>query len=354
MPGLGGLGTEAELGAVFAEFDTDRSGFIDVTELQSALGRAGKPVSKEEAEEILREVDTNADHQISFEEFEQVFHSTPDALPVGVRQMVDATNSILTGMSYMLDAAKFSNKNRPADYAWMEKLLSEIAVNDAPSVTDNSTNAAGSALFVMAGACPSALAGMQAVGFFDMGAASGRSGKEAVDFWWLKPRAKEPTVLEEQTLNRNGKGTHKNDPGASKRAYAPIANLFGFGTPTVSPDGKLGFGVTAAAPALGGAFGAKAGHGSKPRAYIDCKESGVRYWVVWVWQESWSSVVKLMGKKWMKGKLIYQREGASGRFFARPFKFVEGQGLLLPSGTQHEESVVGVIPGDQIKLNILP
>jgi len=58
-----------QLKAIFTEFDTSGDGFIDVGELQAALGKAGKEVSLEEAEGILKRVDANSDGQISFDEF---------------------------------------------------------------------------------------------------------------------------------------------------------------------------------------------------------------------------------------------------------------------------------------------
>ena len=103
-------------------------------------------------------------------------------------------------------------------------------------------------------------------------------------------------TLEQETLNRHGKGAHKNDPGASKKVYGPIASLFS--RSGGSADGKLRFGI-----------GAYLG-GSTPRAYIDCVQGGVRYYVCWVWQEDWSSPVSF-GKKYMKGKVRACR-GADG------------------------------------------
>ena len=152
------------------------------------------------------------------------------------------------------------------------------------------------------------------------------------------------SYLEEATLNRHAKGVHKNDPGASKKVYQPIAALFS--RSGASADGKLRFGVTTPPPSLSRHGG---GGGTRPRAYIDCMSSGVRYYVCWVWQEDWASPVSF-GKKWMKGKVVYQKEGAAGRYFARPFRFVDGQGLLLPAGTQLEEQVEDVLAGDRIKL----
>eukprot|EP00325_Prymnesiales_sp_UTEX-LB-985_P015166 CAMPEP_0174756596 /NCGR_PEP_ID=MMETSP1094-20130205/106835_1 /TAXON_ID=156173 /ORGANISM="Chrysochromulina brevifilum, Strain UTEX LB 985" /LENGTH=287 /DNA_ID=CAMNT_0015962501 /DNA_START=33 /DNA_END=896 /DNA_ORIENTATION=+ len=260
---------------------------------------------------------------------------------------------------------KLPNKNRPSDYRWLEALLSLIALNTAPIVQDLTTQAIGTPMFVMAGACPSVFAGMQAVVFTAMyppsSAAhatlqerarelSGQSGppvdaQPTVDFWWLKPQVSDPGILEEATIHRHGKGTHKNDPGTSKKVYQPIASLFSTGG--TSSDGQLRFGMLPRLSANG-----------RSRAYIDCLVSGTRYVLCWVWLEDWSSPVSF-GKKFMKGKLIYQRgddprvmseDGMhGGAYFARPFKF-QDSGLIVPAGLHLEEPVDSVLPSDRIKL----
>lgn len=233
------------------------------------------------------------------------------------------------------EIAKMPNKNRPLDYRWMEALISMIALNTAPTVTDLSSSAQGAPLFVMAGACPSVFAGMQAVVFTHM-AQPTKGVEHVVDYWWLKPKAEDPSHLEPQTMHRHGKGTYKNDPGASKKVYGPIATLFS--SAQASGDGKLRFGI----------LSAPGGNGGTPRAYIDCVSSGARYFLAWVWQEDWSSPVSF-GKKFMKGKVIYQKGEPKGPFFARPFRFVEGT-LMLPAGEQLEETLSGVLGSDRIKL----
>ena len=56
------------------------------------------------------------------------------------------------------------------------------------------------------------------------------------------------------------------------------------------------------------------------------------------------------GKKFMKGKLVYQkRPGDDTSFFARPFRFVEDT-LILPAGDALEEAVGSVLPADKLKL----
>ena len=253
--------------------------------------------------------------------------------------------------------AKLPNRNRPSDYRWLEALLSMIALHTAPTVTDLTTRATGAPLFVMAGACPSVFAGMQAVVFTAMqpgaGGAPPPGAPPLVDYWWLKPRAGDAAALEDETLNRHGKGAHKNDPGASKKVYGPIASFFLKGS---SPDGKLRFGITPGGDGGGGGGGGAAAGATRPRAYIECADSGARYVLVWVWLEDWSSPVSF-GKKFMKGKLVYQKSAApsadaaagSGGFFARPFKFVDGL-LMVPPGASREEAVAAVVPGDQIKI----
>lgn len=58
------------------------------------------------------------------------------------------------------------------------------------------------------------------------------------------------------------------------------------------------------------------------------------------------------GKKFMKGKVVYQKGAPTGAYFARPFRFTEGV-LALPPGEQLEEAVDSVLGGDQIKLNCI-
>ena len=46
---------QLQLARTFKEFDADGNGYIDVSELQAALSRAGKRVTKGECESILRQ-----------------------------------------------------------------------------------------------------------------------------------------------------------------------------------------------------------------------------------------------------------------------------------------------------------
>ena len=73
--------------------------------------------------------------------------------------------------------------------------------------------------------------------------------------------------------------------GASKKVYAPLALLFSkSGT---SADGKLRFGVVHSGgngngTGTGNGNGGGGGGGGAPRAYIECVETGVRYYLCWV------------------------------------------------------------------------
>ena len=57
----------------------------------------------------------------------------------------------------------------------------------------------------------------------------------------------------------------------------------------------------------------------------------------------------------MKGKLVYQRgdqgvaSASTGRYYARPFKFLESL-LIVPPGSPLEEEVGGVLPADSLKI----
>ena len=54
---------------IFDEFDTDASGFIDHTELKNCCEKMGVNMSAEKLEETMKELDTDFDQQISFDEF---------------------------------------------------------------------------------------------------------------------------------------------------------------------------------------------------------------------------------------------------------------------------------------------
>jgi hypothetical protein len=57
--------SDAELKAIFASFDADGSGRIDLDELTAALAKGGKKMSRSEVENIVKLVDKNNDGEVS-------------------------------------------------------------------------------------------------------------------------------------------------------------------------------------------------------------------------------------------------------------------------------------------------
>ena len=93
--------TTAQLREIFTSYDIDASGFLDVSELQAALFKAGRSASRDKCAALLFELDANHDRLISFDEFAAVFERVPDRLAVGwrVRQLIDASTDLLTGQA---------------------------------------------------------------------------------------------------------------------------------------------------------------------------------------------------------------------------------------------------------------
>ena len=53
-------------------FDKNGDGFISVDELRHVMTSLGEPMTIEEAEECIREVDTDGDGRVNYEEFIQM------------------------------------------------------------------------------------------------------------------------------------------------------------------------------------------------------------------------------------------------------------------------------------------
>jgi len=80
--------TAEQITALFVECDTSGDGYIDLSELQAALNKAGQPVTSTRAKEILQQVDANNDGQISLDEFRSVFELAPGAMPKEFEELV--------------------------------------------------------------------------------------------------------------------------------------------------------------------------------------------------------------------------------------------------------------------------
>jgi len=66
---IGSVDAEEELKEAFRVFDTDDSGEIDKKELKRLMKKLGQKLTDSELDAMMREVDTNGDGVISFEEF---------------------------------------------------------------------------------------------------------------------------------------------------------------------------------------------------------------------------------------------------------------------------------------------
>ena len=217
------------------------------------------------------------------------------------------------------------NRNRPAHYGWLRSLLEEIAGGRAPAVRDLASGASGTPLLVVAGACPSVLAGMQAVVYAAM--------PSCVDFWWVKPSLLSPAELEPQTLHRHAKGAHKNSPGGSK-AVCPIAELFMRG----GEQNGLTFSVER--PESGGAA----------RAKIECAASGCAYYAPDL--AGGLHDERLLALEVHQGPDRVPAGVGDGAYFARPYRIEDGV-VDVPPGPVHERAAPSVLPGDALKLGCL-
>ena len=95
---------DEKIAALFNEFDTDASGFIELDELEAALKKAGRPVSRQAAQNILERVDLNSDGLISVDEFKAVFKLAPGAIPDELKPLTGVSGFFLNGLGLVGDA----------------------------------------------------------------------------------------------------------------------------------------------------------------------------------------------------------------------------------------------------------
>lgn len=230
------------------------------------------------------------------------------------------------------EVAKLTNRNLPNSYGWLAPLLLSICDGSAGRVHDKSSQDTGVPVFVVAGGCPNAFAGMQAVLYVFM------DSQRELDFWWLKPTASNPMALEEKTLHRHSKGPHKNDPGRSRPLYAQFAALF-HGDEAERErvgGGRLSLGVASSQTA------------ENPRAYIEQRGNGERYYVYLIWQESFTTN-PFARAKFIAGKIVYQRQpDDTGLFYARPYLYQDG--VLSVPAEATPQVFKRPLPPDRIKL----
>ncbi len=80
LQGFLGLVREKERGlrAVFEALDTDKSGYLDESELRDALASLNMPYDEGAVRRLMRRIDSNGDGKISFSEFRAVLLLVPD------------------------------------------------------------------------------------------------------------------------------------------------------------------------------------------------------------------------------------------------------------------------------------
>jgi len=194
------------------------------------------------------------------------------------------------------------NGNVPADYVWLEDALKRMQRCEGSSLksVDCQTGEKFTPIFFTIGACPNVLCGKQAIMY-----SASEAGR--IDFWWVKPSRDSAAVLEDQTLNLHTRGKHKNSPGRSKQFYQPFADAI--------REGHIirgwRFGLTRVP--------CEAGAASVPRAFIAREGKagdGSVFYLHFLWMEDWTSN-PLASSKYLKGKLVYQKQPRDSQLFSR-------------------------------------
>jgi len=227
---------------------------------------------------------------------------------------------------------KSGNANEPLSYEWLDGPLRGIAKNEAHQLgcKDAATNQAFTPLFFVIGGCPNYFCGMQVIAYF-----TSENGDGEVDFWWVKPSKDDSTVTEQETLCRQNKGPHKNDPGRSKPFYKPLADMFQ--TAHVASDGRR--------------YAIEAPPGEKSsRAFIEEENTTTsqreKLWLTLVWQEDWTSS-PFARSKYIKGKIVYQRNYKELEFYSREYMIKDG--VMTFSDFEDPPFLLKMLPDNDIK-----
>jgi len=225
-----------------------------------------------------------------------------------------------------------NNSNKPGDYIWLQEVLMIIVKNEAHSlgVVDTASGKGFVPIFFVLGSCPNTFCAMQAVMY-----SVSREGDQDLDFWWVKPQKAAATKLERNTLSRNFKGPHKNDPGRSKPFYKAFADLFG--QDSASPPG-MQFGIEKVKSN-------SSAQQATPRAYLRQDSDGSKMYLHIVWQEDWTTN-PFARKQFIKGKIVYQKDPEGSEFFSRQYCIQNGSVLI---SEVEEPPFQTMLPGDDIK-----
>eukprot|EP00928_Gymnodinium_smaydae_P011883 TRINITY_DN14349_c0_g1_i2.p1 TRINITY_DN14349_c0_g1~~TRINITY_DN14349_c0_g1_i2.p1 ORF type:complete len:378 (+),score=58.87 TRINITY_DN14349_c0_g1_i2:39-1136(+) len=215
----------------------------------------------------------------------------------------------------------YANANRLSHFHWLDELLSDILSGSVRGRALDTREKPADPLFVVAGACPNSFCGMQAVLYCRT--------CDAIDFWWVKPQAEKPDLLDWNTLSHNAQGPNKNRAEASRSIYAPLADMF-----SQTSAGDFVFGI------------------QDGRAFIEEKngeDKPLRMYVYFVWQEEWSSFYSMTS--YVRGKLFYERLSSDlkgpKRLCARPFE-IRGRELWL-AGADAIENLPSQLPPDHFQ-----
>lgn len=232
-----------------------------------------------------------------------------------------------------------SNSNRPAHYTWLKDGLCKLAENSASSLQCYHVDDAEHfvPLFFVIGACPNFVCSMQAVMYC-------RShSRSKVDFWWVKPAKgrsdNTEDAIEMETLSRHSKGPHKNDPGRSRPFYQPLADLFEHDIAT--QGWHFGIEEASAGPDQKQEF----------RAFLqkdsdtETDEPGEKFYVHVFWLEDWSTN-PLASKKYLRGKIVYQKRAGRGPLFARQYEIADEEISIFAF---EEEMSSSYLPDDSVK-----
>merc|ERR1740139_190863 len=118
---------------VFAEFDQDHNGFIDVAELHELFARLGCEMREDEIEEAMKELDTNGDGQVDKEEFSKWYLSSEQRIRSQIKKVFDDLDENGTGRLRIYEIASlFTRLNYHLPSTHLEAALAEIRAAATP------------------------------------------------------------------------------------------------------------------------------------------------------------------------------------------------------------------------------
>jgi len=115
---------------IFAEIDSDNSGFIDVKELKSLSAKlGGKAMDDSEVEEVMKDLDMNKDHKISFDEFKTWWLSGKQGLSLWMRRLLGYKLSTVKFLDSMSENIKSVVEESKADSTGDDLITNSVRLN---------------------------------------------------------------------------------------------------------------------------------------------------------------------------------------------------------------------------------